>query len=76
MSHTTTRWTTEALAARLEAQAAIDAAPRAIAGLAAAEHLELLRTIDQVSTASLSANDAIPRLAHISEAIRSALQPA
>jgi hypothetical protein len=73
MTRTATRWTSEALAARLRAQAAIDAAPRGLAALAAAEHLELLRTIEKVSAARMSPDDAVAQMTRISEELREAL---
>ena len=72
MSKVASRWTSEALEARLRAQAAIDSAPRAIAGLAAAEHLDLLRTIELVGRAQLSAADAVAQLTRISDELRKA----
>jgi phage shock protein A len=73
MTRTATRWTSEALAARLRAQSAIDAAPRGLAALAAAEHLELLQTIEKVSEARMSPDDAVAKMTRISEEIRQAL---
>jgi hypothetical protein len=72
MSIVAFHWTSEALEARLRAQAAIDNAPRSIAGLAAAEHLDLLRTIELVGTAQMSAADAVAQLTRISEEVREA----
>jgi hypothetical protein len=76
MSNVAFRWTSEALEARLRAQAAIDGAPRALAGLAASEHLDLLRTIELVGTAQLSAADAVAQLTRISEELREARESA
>lgn len=73
MTRTATRWTSEALAARLRAQSAIDAAPRGLAALAAAEHLELLQTIENVSAARISVDDAVAKMTRISDEIRDAL---
>jgi hypothetical protein len=75
MTRTATRWTSEALAARLRAQSAIDAAPRGLAALAASEHLELLRTIEQVSAARMSPDDAVTQMTRISEELRAARVP-
>jgi hypothetical protein len=73
MTRTATRWTTEALAARLRAQSAIDEVPRGLAALAAAEHLELLRTIEKVSDASISPDDAVAHMTRITDDIHNAL---
>ncbi|PRY67470.1 hypothetical protein B0I08_10677 [Glaciihabitans tibetensis] len=75
MSKVGFHWTSESLEARLRAQAAIDSAPRSIAGLAAAEHLDLLRTVELVGTARLSPTDAVAQLTRISDKIREASQP-
>jgi hypothetical protein len=72
MSNVAFHWTSEALEARLRAQSAIDSAPRSIAGLAAAEHLDLLRTIELVGRAQLSPADAVAQLTRISDEIREA----
>jgi hypothetical protein len=73
MTRTATRWTAEALLARLRAQSAIDEAPRGLAALAAAEHLELLRTIERVSAASITPDDAVAQMTRITAEMAEAL---
>jgi hypothetical protein len=73
MTRTATRWTAEALLARLRAQSAIDEAPRGLAALAAAEQLELLRTIERVSAASITPDDAVAQMTRITAEMDEAL---
>lgn len=75
MANTSNRWTCDALAARLQAEDAIRLSPRQIAPIAAAEHLGLLRIVDLLLTAQISAEDAALRFSEIPERLRIAALP-